>query len=179
MGSRSLIWIPKTDAKGTVADPLFTQVAYDKQNEFFRYRADDFSDPAVRADLLERAVFRVSKAKTKAPLEDRQRYLFSAYRTLVDEALASTVKTVSTEPFLYETLSASRNAEQEIYDALRKREVLEAMPEDARSIWEKRILGYSFEDLSEEVHESADTLNMRARRGVKEAIVRLFGHENR
>lgn len=179
MGSQSLIWIPEADTKGTVADPQFTRVAYEKQNEFFRYRADEFSDPAARADLLEKAVFRASKAKTKAPLEDRQRYLFRTYQSLVDEAIASTVKTIPTEPFVFETLSANRDAEQEIYDALRMREALEAMPEDARSIWEKRIMGYSFDHMSEELHESADTLNMRSRRGVKEAIERLFGHENR
>ncbi len=179
MGSQSLIWIPEVDAKGTVADPLFTKVAYEKQNEFFRYRADEFGDPAARADLLEQAVFRASKAKTKAPLESRHRYLFSTYRTLVDEALAGTVKTVSPEPYVFETLSGTNDSEQNIYDALLSREALEAMPEDSRSVWEMRLLGYSFEDIAEEVDESADTLNMRARRGVKEAIVRLFGHENR
>ncbi|HKD06453.1 MAG TPA: hypothetical protein VKB79_11175 [Bryobacteraceae bacterium] len=179
MGSQSLIWIPATDAKGTVADPLFTQVAYDRQNDFFRYRADEFPDPAARADLLEQAVFRASKAKTKAPLDDRQRYLFRTYQSLVDQAIAGTVKTISTEPFVLETLSAKRDSEQEIHDAIRKREALEAMPEYARKLWEKRLLGYSFEEISEEVHESADTLNMRARRGMKEAIGRLFGHIDR
>jgi DNA-directed RNA polymerase specialized sigma24 family protein len=179
IGSKTLIWIPKTDAKGTVADPLFAKVAYDRQNEFFRYRAEEFADPAARADLLEQAVFRASKAKTKAPLEDRQRYLFRTYQSLVDEAIAGTVKTIPAEPFVFESLTAKRNAEQEIYDALRKREALEAMPEDSRTVWEKRILGFTFDEIAEELHESADTLNMRARRGVKEAIERLFGNENR
>jgi hypothetical protein len=87
-----------------------------------------------------------------------------------------------TEPFVLDFLTATmsgRSAEKQVYDAIRLREALDAMPQDARELWEQRLFGYTFEEISEETHESADTLNTRARRGVKEAMNRLFGHGKR
>jgi DNA-directed RNA polymerase specialized sigma24 family protein len=92
------------------------------------------------------------------------------------------VKMLVTEPFVLDFLTATmsgRSAEKQVYDAIRLREALDAMPQDARELWEQRLFGYTFEEISEETHESADTLNTRARRGVKEAMNRLFGHGKR
>jgi DNA-directed RNA polymerase specialized sigma24 family protein len=179
---QSLIWIPETDASGTVADPLFARVAYENQADFFKYRAEDFTDPAARADLLERAVFRASKAKNTCPLEDRRRYLFKTYAALVDDALSKSVRTLHTEPGSLEYLESTHSAndvEAEITNEIYRHEILGAMPDEARTLWERRLLGYSFQEMAEEINESADTLNARARRGAKEAYRRLFGHQNR
>jgi len=179
---QTLIWIPETDARGTAADPLFAKAAYENQANFFRYRANELTDPASRADLLEQAVFRASKAKPSEPIEDRERYLFRTYAALVDHALSGSIKTLNAEPASLEYRSSTnsgRDAEAEITNGIYRREILAAMPEDARLLWERRLVGYSFEDMAEETHESADTLNARARRGAKEAFRRLFGQHHR
>jgi hypothetical protein len=179
---QTLIWIPETDARGTRADPLFAKAAYENQANFFRYRANELTDPASRADLLEQAVFRASKAKPSEPIEDRERYLFRTYAALVDHALSGSIKTLNAEPASLEYRSSTnsgRDAEAEITNGIYRREILAAMPEDARLLWERRLVGYSFEDMAEETDESADTLNARARRGAKEAFRRLFGQHHR
>jgi hypothetical protein len=182
VGSQTLIWIPETDARGTLANPLFAKAAYENQVNFFKYRADEFSDPAARADLLERAVFRASRATTIEPIEDHTRYLFRTYATLVDDALSSSVKTLNAEPAALEFVGATnsgRDAEAHIINGIYRQEILAAMPDEARWLWERRIIGYTFQDMADETHESADTLNARARRGAKEAFRRLFGQHNR
>lgn len=174
----SLIWIPETDESGTSADPEFARVAYLNQFDFFQYRATELTDPAIRAELLEESVFRASKAKKRAQVEDHRRYLFRTYASLVDEALAGVPKTSPAEPFTIEYLASvttRRSAEREITDRIYRRELLDAMPADARELWEMRLVGYSFEEMADERDQSADALNARARRGAREAIKRLFG----
>jgi DNA-directed RNA polymerase specialized sigma24 family protein len=182
VNSQTLIWIPEVDARGTLADPLFAKAAYENQANFFRYRANELTDPASRADLLEQAVFRASKAKPSEPIEDRERYLFRTYAALVDHELSVSVKTLNAEPVSLEyrgSTDLGRKAEAEITNQIYRREILEAMPEEARILWERRIVGYTFEQMADETHESADTLNARARRGAKEAFRRLFGQYHR
>lgn len=181
--SKSSIWIPEIDANGTIADPLFAQAAYDNQADFLKYRCDEFTDPASRANLLERAVFRASKAQNKSPLEDHKHYLFATYASLVDEVLAVSLKVKTPEPFMMESLRTGpigRNVqEEELTKAIGRSEALEAMPEDARRIWERRLLGYSYQEMAEETDESVSALQARCSRGTREAIRRLFGSEHR
>src|SRR5882757_707597 len=124
-GAQTLIWIPQADAKGTVAEPVFVAAAYANQVEFFQYRADELTDPSARADLLEQAVFRASKAEKRAPLDDPERYLFTTYSALVDEELASSVKMLGQEPFLLEYLAskfARSNLEEDLTNDIYRRE---------------------------------------------------------
>jgi hypothetical protein len=182
IAQRSLIWIPDTDANGTLADAEFTQVAYLSQFDFFQYRADELTDPAIRAELLEKAVFRASKAKKRAHVEDRRRYLFRTYASLVDATIAGHPKTSPAEPLAFDYLSSAgtnQRAEEELTNRIYQREVLDAMPDDARHLWEMRLFGYSFEEMADELDETADTLNARARRGAKEAFKRLFSERYR
>jgi DNA-directed RNA polymerase specialized sigma24 family protein len=92
------------------------------------------------------------------------------------------VKALNAEPAALEyggSTNSGRNAEAEITGKIYRQEILAAMPDEARLLWELRLMGYSFEDMAEETHESADTLNARARRGAKEAFKRLFGQHHR
>ncbi|MCU1329095.1 MAG: hypothetical protein JWN34_4465 [Bryobacterales bacterium] len=70
-------------------------------------------------------------------------------------------------------------AEEEITGEIYRRQLLAALPEDARWLWERRMLGCSFEEIADETEVAADTLNMRARRSAKEAFKRLFGQQER
>jgi DNA-directed RNA polymerase specialized sigma24 family protein len=181
-GSQSAIWIPPTDPRGAIADPVFAEAAYQNQEQFLRYRADELTDEVTRAELLEAAVFRASKAKKKAHVKSAAGYLFRTYIALVDEAISGAVRLVNTKPALLEYLGSThlpQSAEEEITGEIYRQELLAAIPEDARWLWERRILGFSFEEIGDETGVAADTLNMRARRGAKEAFRRLFGRHER
>jgi DNA-directed RNA polymerase specialized sigma24 family protein len=177
--SNNLIWIPESDARGTVADPLFAGVAYENQAEFFRYRAKDFTDPADRATLLERAVFRASRAVKEAPPDDPRRYLFTTYAALVDETLSRAPRTPYTLDHPIPAHPMRNKEEERIHNEIYRREIMDAMPEEARRLWEGRLVGYSFKEMARQSNESEDTLNARARRGAKQALRRLFGQNDR
>jgi DNA-directed RNA polymerase specialized sigma24 family protein len=80
---------------------------------------------------------------------------------------------------VWHSATIRRSAEREITDRIYRQELLDAMPADARELWEMRLLGYSFEEMADERDQSADTLNARARRGAREAIKRLSGESYR
>jgi hypothetical protein len=172
------IWIPPADAKGIPADPSFARAAYENARRFFRYRSAELIDSARRSELLEAAVFRASKARKRKPVADCARYLFRTYAALVDRELAHSPRTVSTEPSILDSLAtslAARNTEGEITERIYRSEILDAMPPNARWIWERRLAGWDLDDLAEELDVSADTLYARQRRGLKDALKRLFG----
>ena len=57
------IWLHEVDPDGRRVDPRFIEAGYGKEQQFFRYRADKLKDEAVIANLVERAVYRASRAK--------------------------------------------------------------------------------------------------------------------
>lgn len=178
-GDSDSIWIPETDAKGTPADPSFVRAAYQNAKRFLRYRASEMTDSARRAELLEAAVFRASKAKKSRPVEDCGRYLFKIYSALVNKELARSPRTINKEPETLDYLAAalsSPNVESEMTERIYRAELLSAMPPNARWIWERRLAGFALSDLAKELNVSADTLDARQRRGLKDALKRLLGH---
>ncbi len=179
---QTLIWIPEVDENGERPDPVFVEAAYENQDKFFRYRKEEFSDPSVRANLLEKAVFRVSKARKRKTLEDPASYLFVAYSALVDDFLGSSVRLLSRDPHNLAIIADANNrvdVEGEANDAIFKRQLIDAMPDEARWIWQRSIAGFSLDELSKEVSVSREALNLRARRGAKGVYRRLFGHLDR
>ena len=178
-GDSDSIWIPDTDAKGTPADPSFVRAAYLNAKHFLRYRASEMRDSARRAELLEAAVFRASKAKKTKPVEDCGRYLFKIYSALVNKELARSPRMINKEPetldFLATALSSS-NVESEITERIYRAELLNAIPPKARWIWERRLAGFALGELAKELNVSADTLDARQRRGLRDALKRLLGH---
>ena len=106
-GDPDSIWIPERDAKGTPADPSFVKAAHENAKRILRYRASELTDSARRAELLEAAVFRASKARKSKPVEDRARYLFRIYAALVNREIARSPRTVNTEPATLDFLATA------------------------------------------------------------------------
>jgi len=91
------IWLGETDPEGRPLDPRIKEVAYQKQVDLARYRADEMTDEAVVASLIEQAVYATSKIASERDLNDPAGYLFRTYTNLVDTTLRRTVEAFGLE----------------------------------------------------------------------------------
>jgi hypothetical protein len=167
-------WIHPVDEKGCNVDVRFAEAAYQKARDLRQYRAQELLDEAVRAELVEKAVYAVSRA-TKSPILDVKAYVFTTFARLVDERISRDNR-LGIEPTdrleeLPEPLTHTRPASLE--DRVYRREVLDAMRPEDRELWERRMVGYQIEELAHELNVSPDCLSARARRGLEYALRKL------
>ena len=173
------IWLHEVDPDGRRVDPRFIEAGYGKEQEFFRYRADKLKDEAVIANLVEKAVYRASRAKRTEPISDIGGYLFRVFANLADREIARSPRIVSCEPVLADNLRRSRSqAGQQIIDRIQVREIFEAMEPALRWAVERYTLGYGLQEIANEMDVSADCLSKRIRRGLKYTLKRLLGDDN-
>jgi hypothetical protein len=77
-------WIRSLDENGALVDNRFAQAAYEKIRDLRLYRAHELLDEAVRADLVEKAVYSASRAEKSEPVRDVKAYVFATFARLVD-----------------------------------------------------------------------------------------------
>jgi hypothetical protein len=170
------IWIRDVDPEGRPVDRRFIEAAYRKQADFFRYRADELNDEAVKANLIEDSVYRASKAEKTEPLRDVGGYLFKVFANLVDRELDRAPRLVDSEPHILELLPASRcETSQQIINTIYLREILGELDPEIRWAIQRRNLGYEVQEIASELEISADCLSTRIRRSLKLALKRLLG----
>ncbi|HSU61700.1 MAG TPA: hypothetical protein VLI55_20490 [Bryobacteraceae bacterium] len=171
-------WIHPVDEKGCDVEVRFAEAAYQKARDLRQYRAQELLDEAVRAELVEKAVYAVSRATRSFPILDAKAYVFTTFARLVDERIAKDnrlgIETTARLEELPEPPAHTRLASLE--DRVYRREVLDAMRPKDRQLWEKRIVGYEIEELAHELNVSPDCLSARARRGLEYALRKLKDH---
>lgn len=170
----NLIWLGEADPEGRPLDPAIKELAYQKEAELARYRANEMTDEAEVASLIEEAVFRTSKAAGERTLADPASYLYCTYTNLVDRILRRTVKAFGMESHVLAQLAKSvSNPEAGLIKDLTRQKVVEAMDEQARALWQRHLLGYELDDLAAEEGQTADYLGKRLRRATQRALRRL------
>jgi hypothetical protein len=171
------IWIADTDPDGQPVDRRFAEMAYRKEQEYFRYRARELNDPAVTATLIEQAVYNASRAASHTTIEDPAGYLFRTFANLVAAHLTKAPRTIGCEPgFLADIAGSTDDPEDQLYEQIYRGQILEAMDTKTRWAWERRILGYEVQIIAKEMQVSADCMSARLRRGLDAAIKRLLTH---
>ncbi len=171
-----LIWLGEADPDGRPLDPSVKELAYKKQGELARYRANEMTDQAQVASLIEEAAYRTSRVATERCISDPGSYLFRTYTNLVDATLRRTVKLFGIESqVLAEMAKTVGNPEQGIVKDLTRQRVLESMDEVGRGLWERHLLGYELDELAAEEGQSQDYLGKRLRRAIQRALRRLYG----
>ena len=163
------------DEKGCKVDVRFAEAAYQKARDLRQYRAQELLDEAIRAELVEKAVYAASRATRSFPIRDIKAYVFTTFARLVDERIDKEnrlgVEATARLEELPEPTSHTRGISCE--DRVYRREVLDAMRPEDRQLWEKRIVGYEIEELAHEFNVSPDCLSTRARRGLEYALRKL------
>ncbi len=175
---RPFFWIPPVDEKGFEVDKLFEEAAYQKTRDLRLYRAQELLDEAVRAELVEKAVYAASRARKSEAVRDAKSYLFATFARLVDERITKERgldHRPSPELAEFEAASARSKAttSTDIEQSILRRQVLEAMSPEDRWIWERRLLGYEVQEIAAELNVSADCLSTRIRRGINEVAKTL------
>lgn len=171
---QAFFWIREIDERGMPVDMRFADAAYRKAEHLSRYRANELRDQAVRAELVEAAVYRASRANKENPILDAGGYVFRVFKRLVDERL-SREKLISThESDSLDRLGALRASSPLIEDEILTREILSAMDAETRWVWERRLLGYEVQEIAAELNITADCLSTRLRRGLRDVIGKLL-----
>src|SRR5436305_11062 len=80
-------WIRSNDEDGKV-DQVFAKAAYSKARDLRFYRWKELSDQAIRANLVERAVFLASRSQRGSSVKDPEGYLFTVFARLVDRFIS-------------------------------------------------------------------------------------------
>ena len=178
-GDPIFFWIRSVDENGKSVDEALIKIAYEKAADFLRYRATELRDEAIRADLVETAVYAVSSAGRTEGFRDVRGYLFAVFKRLVDQRIGRDRRENTQLPADRDGGSRIVSREPEIEDQVYSRELLDVMREvmDEKTIWawERRMLGYRLEEIAAELNVSADTLSTRLRRGRDAARKRLAG----
>jgi DNA-directed RNA polymerase specialized sigma24 family protein len=168
-------WIHPVDEKGCKVGVRFAQAAYQKARDLRQYRAEELLDEAVRAELVEKAVYAVSRATGSFLILDAKAYVFTTFARLLDERIAKDnrldVQTTARLEELPEPVSHTGPISLE--DRVYRRQVLDAMRPEDRQLWEKRIVGYNLEELAQELNVTPDCISARARRGLEYALRKL------
>lgn len=171
---RNSIWLAKVDAKGRRLHPAVEELAYSKEAELARYRADELGDEAHITTLIEEATYRTSEAAFEKTLDDPFAYLFRTYTNLVDRTLRKTIKSFGLEQNILAHLARAESPENEIINELGRQQILGCMDEKGRELWERRRLGYTVEELATQEGQSGDHVGKRLRRAMQGAVRRLF-----
>jgi DNA-directed RNA polymerase specialized sigma24 family protein len=176
-GDPIFFWIRPVDESGKSVDEALIRVAYEKAGDFLRYRAAELRDEAIRADLVETAVYAVSNTGRTEGFRDVRGYLFAVFKRLVDQRIARDRRENTQLPADRDGGPRIVSREPEIEGQVYNRELLDVMREvmDEKTIWawERRMLGYRLEEIAAELNVSADTLSTRLRRGRDAARKRL------
>lgn len=168
-------WIQSVDERGNPVDERYTAAAYQKVADFRRYRRMDLRDDAVRAELVEKAVYVASRAEKSEPVRDVSGYLFCTFMRLVDayverENKVELHETAKIDRFV--SGAASDVAAMEL--AVARREVFDAMDEETRWAYTRRLYGYEVQEIAAELNITPDCLSTRLRRGMREAAGKLM-----
>lgn len=160
---------------GCKVDVRFAQAAYQKARDLRRYRGDKLQDEAVRAGLVEKAVYAASRAGKSVPILDAKAYVFTTFARLVDEYIAKDdrLNIQTTERLEELPVRVLQSRFDSLEDRVYRREVLDAMRPEDRQLWEKRMLGYEIEEMAKDLGVTSDCLSARARRGLEYALRKL------
>ena len=177
---RVFFWIPPVDDTGFAADKTFTAAAYSRAQQLRLYRWRELTDEAVRANLVERAVYAASRARTGDSVEDPKGYVFASFARLVDRHISGEDALIDTPDSELASLSQARASTNsvgthDLDDAIFQSQILNTMSAQDRWAWERRIHGYEVQEIAATLNVSADCLSTRMRRCAREAarILRL------
>jgi len=164
------------DERGNVVDPKFVEAAYQKADDFRRYRRNDLRDDAVRAELIEQAVYRSSRAQKAEPVRDVAGYICRSFMRSVDEYIGRESRVQCHDvPKLDRLLqSETSSSVHEIEDSIARREVLDAMDPETRWACTRRLCGYEVQEIAAQLNITPDCLSTRLRRGFREAAEKLL-----
>jgi len=164
-------WIRPVDDRGLEVDPSFAEAAYEKARDFRLYRALELRDEAVRADLVERAVYAASRARKRDFIRDTKAYLFAAFARLVDEHIKRDRGLEHKAPVeidRYAGAIPTSISAASIEDVILQQQILGAMSPEDRVIWKRRLIGYGVNEIAAELNITPNCLSVRIKRGVAE-----------
>ena len=172
--ARIFFWIPPVDDKGFAVEKAFADAAYSKAQELRLYRWRELTDEAIRANLVESAVYAASRAQNTAPIEDPKGYVYTAFTRLVDRYISKQSVSRQTPESEIEQLPeagiyAKSDSFGDLDDAILRSQILNAMSPEDRWPWERRLLGYEVQEIAAELKVSPDCLSTRMRRSAREA----------
>ncbi|MBV9268594.1 MAG: sigma-70 family RNA polymerase sigma factor [Acidobacteriaceae bacterium] len=171
---QGFFWIHPVDKEGFEVDPSFIEAAHQKARDLRAYRADELLDDAIRAELVEAAVYAASRARKENPVRDPKRYLFATFARLVDERISKDRLVRHQAPEELEQLPlASSCAPESIERRILCDEILHAMDPEDRWAWQRRVLGYEIREIAIELNITADCLSTRMRRALRQAALML------
>lgn len=169
-------WIRTIDDRGNAVDQRFAEAAYQKVADFRRYRRNDLRDGAVRAELVEKAVYRSSRAQKSEPVRDISGYIFRTFMRLVDEHIGRDKRIECHDTPKLDQLGQREgsSAVEDIENFIAQREVLDAMDAETRWACTRRLCGYEVQEIAAHLNISPDCLSTRLRRGMREAAQKLI-----
>lgn len=175
---RPFFWIAVVDESGAQVDKRFAEAAYEKARDFRLYRSQELLDEAVRANLVEKAVYAASRAERLEPVRDVKAYIFATFARLVDERIAKEHDLEHASPSELERLQGARGGftaqrQTNIEDAILQGQVLDAMAAEDRRIWERRLLGYKVQQIAADMNVSVKCISMRMSRAIDRAAETL------
>ncbi|HEX7362231.1 MAG TPA: hypothetical protein VF283_17205 [Bryobacteraceae bacterium] len=171
---RPFFWIRPVDEKGFQVEKRFAEAAYQKTRDLRLYRAQELPDGAVRAELVEQAVYAASRAEKSDEVRDARSYVFAAFARLVDERIARERNIEHAPPSELDrrpagTVWSGASDAANIDKKILRRQALNAMAAQDRWAWEQRLLGFDLPEIAAELNISADCLSTRMRRAIQEA----------
>ena len=174
-------WIRPVDEEGQPVDPELAQVAYSKGEELRVYRRRELTDDAVRADLVERAVYTTSRIRRSTDIQEPAGYILTTFSRMVDRYIArANARLQTAESELLDRYHSgapvlSRSVTPEDLDnAVLAEQIINAIPADEdRWCWKCRLLGYEVQEIASDLNVSPECLSMRMRRSAKKALARL------
>jgi hypothetical protein len=137
-------WIRPVDEKGLEVDGKFAEAAYEKARDFRMYRAQDLGDEAIRAELVEKAVYAASRARSRETIRDVKSYVFATFARLVDErirrdSVVGHKPSSEIDQYAANGVRTAASAAPTLDDIILQQQILEAMSPEDRLVWKRRL----------------------------------------
>ena len=162
-GLEERFWIPPVDDRGNRVDPVFVQAAYALGGLFFRYRKFDLEDDSRRAELIEQAVFRASRAEKSAPVVDPKAYVFKIFARLLDKQVVRERSLDGPAVEEVEELLGGDESEfaSSLDDYIWRQQLWSRLSPEMRSVLRRRAMGYRVDEIARSLGVTANTLSRR------------------
>jgi DNA-directed RNA polymerase specialized sigma24 family protein len=159
--------------RGVPVEPRFRDAAARVEHAVFRYRSDELTDSAERANIAEQAVYKANWAVYGLPCGNPGAYVLTIFRRDADEFLRrqSRLVIVCERPHFDDIVG--NHSHTEVERKVLVRELLDSMDSVTRAILLRRVEGERPADIGRAFGMSANAVSIRLSRALAQLRKRL------
>lgn len=161
--------------RGVPVDPRFRDAAARVEQAVFRYRSDELTDSAERANIAEQAIYKANWALYGLPCGNPAAYVLTIFRRDADEFLKRQSRLVSVDERPYFDATVGNRSHTEVERKVLVRELLDSMDSVTRAILLRRVAGERPAEIGRAFGMSANAISIKLSRALAQLRKRFAG----